>query len=94
MSSGKESYPKKRTYSEGELRRAVKEASDQAVKRILLLCIVAARDEFNLDEDGTVSFMDTMQRYINYQQSGLVSLDDASKSLKKNTGIDLRLSRW
>ena len=94
MSSGKKSYPKKRTYSEGELRRAVKEASDQAVKRILLLCIVAARDEFNLDEDGTVGFMDTMQRYINYQQSGLVSLDDASKSLKKNTGIDLRLSRW
>ena len=94
MSSGKKLYPKKRTYSEGELRRAVKEASDQAVKRILLLCIVAARDEFNLDEDGTVSFMDTMQRYINYQQKGLVSLDDASKSLKKNTGIDLRLTRW
>lgn len=94
MSSGKKKKFKPRLYTYGELKKAIRETSDQAVARILLLCIVAARDEFNLDENGTVRFMETMQRYIGYEKKGLVNLDDASKSLKKQTGIDLRLTRW
>ena len=94
MSSGKKKYPKKRMYSEGEVRRAIREASDQAVARIMLLCIVASRDMFHLDENGVNEFMETMARYIDYEKKGLVSLDDASNSLKKQAGIDLRLTRW
>lgn len=91
MSGGKKKYPKKRTYTEGEVRRAVKQTADDAVPRILLLCIVAARDEFNLDDDALVHFMETMERYIGYEQQGLINVKDASKSLKDRTGIDLRI---
>lgn len=94
MSGGKKKHPKAQFYSESELRRSVKDAGDQAVARILLLCLIAARDEFDLDEDGTVRFMDTMQRYIRYHKQGIISMDEASDALKRSTGIDLRLSRW
>lgn len=94
MSSGKKKFPKKRTYSEGEVRRAVREAADDSVKRIILLCVVASRDMFDLDEDGVIKFMETMQRYIGYEKDGLIDLNDASKSLKEKTGIDLKLRRW
>lgn len=94
MSSGKKKHPKKRTYSEGEVRRAIKEAADNAVARIMLICIVAARDEFDMDEDKLVQFMNTMQRYIGYANDGLVDMNAFSETLKNSTGIDLRLKRW
>lgn len=91
MSGGKKKYPKKKTYTEGEFRYAVKKVGDEAIARILLLCIVAARDQFDLDEDGIVEFMNTMQRYVEYEQKGLIDTKAASESLKKRTGIDLRI---
>ena len=94
MSGGKKKRPKARTYSESELRRGIRDATDDAVKRIMLLCIVAARDEFSPDAEKTVQFMETMARYIDYEKKGLIDLNTASDSLKKHTGIDLRLSRW
>ena len=94
MSGGKKKHQKAKMFSIGEVKRAIREAADDAVKRILLLCIVAARDMFDLDEEGTVKFMETMQRYINYEKDGLINLKDASDSLYKSTGIDLRLTRW
>lgn len=84
----------KKTYTEGEVRRAIKEAADEAVSRAMLLCILSARDEFDLDEEGVVKFMNTMQRYVEYCDSGLVGIKDYSEALKKTTGIDLRLTRW
>ena len=95
MSGGKKKVKtKKRMYSEGELRRGIREAADESVKRIMLLCITAARDEFDLDTKGTVKFMETMQRYIRHERNGLITLEDASDSLYKQTGIDLRLRRF
>jgi len=94
MSGGKKKkYPKKRTYSESEMRRGIKDAADDAVKRVMLLCIVAARDQFNLDDEGVVNFTGRMQRYVEWEKEGLVNLDDANASLKKH-GIDLQLRRW
>lgn len=58
------------------------------------MCIVGARDEFDLDDKGTVHFMETVQRYIGYEADGLVDLKDFSESLMHSTGIDLRISRW
>lgn len=94
MSGGKKKFPKKRTYTEAEHRKAIKETADDSVKRIMLICLAAADDMFKLDEDGLVRFMETMARYIRYHDDGTVNLDDYSKSLKNNAGIDLRLSRW
>ena len=91
MSGGKKKYQKTKTYSESELKRAVRNATEQAVARLLLLCIVAARDEFDMDEEKTVQFTDTMQRYIEYEDQGLIDMKAASESLKKRTGIDLRI---
>ena len=91
MSNKKKTYQKKRTYTEGEVRHMIRQVSDDAVARILLLCLVAARDKFDLDADGTVRFMQTMERYVEYEKMGIVNMKNASESLKKETGIDLWL---
>ena len=93
MSSGKKKYPKKRTYTEGEVRRIVHKCQDDAVKKIILLCATAARDEFDMDEEQFVNFLARMQRYVKNEGLGLVDIEDANKSLEKH-GIDLRLERW
>ena len=84
----------KRTYSEGEFRRAVKQVSDEAVAKILTLCVTAATDEFNLDDEGVVSFMERMERYVQYEEENKIKVRDAQNALKKATGIDLRVTRW
>ena len=94
MSGGKKKHPKKRMYSEWEVRKAIKEAADDSVKRIMLICLAAADDMFKPDEDGMVEFMQTMARYIKYQEEGKVDLNAYSKSLLNNCGIDLKLTRW
>ena len=93
MSGGKKQYPKKKTYSEGQMRKAVKDAAEEAIARILLLCVVAARDQFNMNEDKTVEFVETMQRYVDYESMGLIDLNTASDSLYKHTGIDIRIKK-
>lgn len=94
MSGGKKKPNRKRTYSQGEFIREVRQTCDDAVKRTMLMCIVAARDEFDMDEDKLMQFMQTMQRYIGYESDGLIDLKAYSDSLLKQTGIDLRLTRW
>lgn len=77
-----------------EVKKAIRDAADDSVARIMLICITAAKDEFDLDEEGTVHFMQTMQRYVGYFNDGTLDANDYSKSLKKSTGIDLKLRRW
>lgn len=94
MSGGKKKKYQKKTYTYGEMCKAIKQCSDDTVAKTILLCIVAARDMFDLDDDGIMEFMNTMTRYVGYEKDGLIDMDVASKSLKEKTGIDLRLSRW
>jgi hypothetical protein len=94
MSGGKKKRkPVRITYSAGEVNRLLKETADDATKKLLLICIVAARDKFDLDGDETVAFANVMQRYAGYLADGLLDLDAYSKSLYAQTGIDLRLVR-
>ena len=94
MSGGKKKRkPVKTTYSAGEVNRLLKETADDATKKLLLICIVAARDKFDLDGDETVAFADVMQRYAGYLADGVLDLDAYSKALYAKTGIDLRLVR-
>ena len=93
MSGGKKKKPKSKMYSESEVRRMVHKCNDEAVKKIMLLCVTAARDEFDMDEDKLVTFMGRMQRYVDNEAAGLFKLDVANESLKKH-GIDLKLARW
>lgn len=94
MSGGKKKRkPVRITYSAGEVNRLLKETADDATKKLLLICIVAARDKFDLDGDETVAFADVMQRYAGYLADGVLDLDAYSKALYAQTGIDLRLVR-
>ena len=93
MSGGKKKYYKKRTYTEGELAYITRQRADEAVKKILLLCVTAARDEFDMDEEQFVNFMCRMQRYVDSEAKGLVDIGVANESLKKH-GVDLRLTKW
>lgn len=94
MSGGKKKHPKKRMYSEGEVRRAILQAADDSVKRNMLVCVMAARDMFDLDEAGLVEFMETMQRYLKYLHENTVDINAFTKTLSEKTGVDIKLSRW
>lgn len=95
MSGGKKKYKKtKTTFTIGEVKRKIQEVADDAVARVLLICVVAAVDMFKLDDDRTVEFIHTMERYIQYEADGTLNLKKYSESLLESTGIDLRLRRW
>lgn len=94
MSSGKKKHTKKRTYSAGEVERAIKQAGDEAMKRIMLICVASITDEVEMTDEKLEEFLNRMQRYIEYQQQGIIDLEKYSETIYKKTGIDLRLSRW
>lgn len=94
MSSGKKKHKKQRMYAESEVKRAIRESSDEAVKRIMLICIAASDDMFKMNDEQLTTFMEIMQRYINYQKDGLIDLAAYSESIEKKTGISITLSRW
>ena len=85
---------KSRTYSESEFRKAIKQISDTAVSKIMTLCVTAAADEFDLDDEGVAKFMERMERYIRYEEQNLIKMKEVKESLKKSTGLELRISRW
>ena len=95
MSGGKKHKKyKKRTYSEGELRYIIHQSRDEMVAQLMYLFINAMTDMFSPTEDQLVEYMQTVQRYNSYIESGLVDYKTAVDSIEKTTGVKLNLSRW
>lgn len=95
MSGGKKKPKyKKKTYSEGELRHIIHRSRDEMVAQLMYLFINAMTDMFSPTEDQLVEYMQRVQRYNGYIESGLVDYKTAVKSIKDKTGVELNLSRW
>ncbi len=94
MSSGKKKHPKRKTYTQGEMRQIVQASRDEVVARALILAICSAREMFDMDEEMVVRYMENVQRWNRFLSDGVISIDDLFSSLKKQTGIDLKLTRW
>lgn len=94
MSSGKKKYPKKRTFSEGEMRHIIHQSRDEVIMQLMYLFVNAVTDQFEPTEDELVEFMQRVQRYNGYISAGLVDYKVAAQSILNKTGVDLRLSRW
>ena len=96
MSNGKRknNRDKKRTYSEGEVRHTIHQSRDEMVAQLMYLFINAMTDMFSPTEDQLVEYMQTVQRYNGYIESGLVDYKTAVDSIEKKTGVRLNLSRW
>lgn len=94
MSGGKKKYPKKRTYSEGEVQRLIRQSRDDVVTQVMYLFVSAVADQFSPTEEELVELMDRVQRYNGYISAGLVDYKVATESIKKKTGVELNLSRW
>ena len=95
MSGGKKKPKyKKKTYSEGELRHIIHKSRDEMVAQLMYLFINAMTDMFSPTEDQLVEYMQTVQRYNGYIESGLVDYKTAVKSIKDKTGVELNLTRW
>ena len=96
MSNGKRKNKRyvKKTYSEGELRHIIHQSRDEMVAQLMYLFINAMTDMFSPTEDQLVEYMQTVQRYNSYIESGLVDYKTAVDSIEKTTGVRLNLSRW
>ena len=95
MSGGKKKPKfKRRTYSEGELRHIIHQSRDEMVAQLMYLFINAMTDMFSPTEDQLVEYMQRVQRYNGYIESGLVDYKTAVDSIEKTTGVRLNLSRW
>lgn len=95
MSGGKKrNKHKKRTYSEGEMRYIIHQSRDEMVAQLMYLFINAMTDMFSPTEEQLVEYMQRVQRYNGYIESGLVDYKTAVKSIKDKTGVRLNLSRW
>ena len=95
MSGGKKKPKfKRRTYSEGEVRHIIHQSRDEMVAQLMYLFINAMTDMFSPTEDQLVEYMQTVQRYNGYIESGLVDYKTAVKSIKDKTGVELNLTRW
>ena len=94
MSGGKKRKYTKKSYSEGELRHIIHQSGDEMVAQLMYLFINAMTDMFSPTEDQLVEYMQTVQRYNSYIESGLVDYKTAVKSIKDKTGVELNLSRW
>lgn len=96
MSNGKRKNKRyvKKTYTEGEMRHIIHQSRDEMVAQLMYLFINAMTDMFSPTEDQLVEYMQTVQRYNSYIESGLVDYKTAMESIKKTTGVDLKLSRW
>ena len=95
MSGGKKKPKyKKKTYSEGELRHIIHQSRDEMVAQLMYLFINAMTDMFSPTEDQLVEYMQRVQRYNGYIESGLVDYKTAVKSIKDKTGVELKLTRW
>lgn len=95
MSGGKKHNKyKKRTYSEGELRHIIHQSRDEMVAQLMYLFINAMTDMFSPTEDQLVEYMQRVQRYNSYIESGLVDYKTAVDSIEKKTGVRLNLTRW
>lgn len=93
MSSGKKKRKPKRTYSEGEYVRAVRMATDDATMKLILMYLAAVTEMFDLDENKMLEVVNTLKRYQEYEEMGLVPLEKYSDVLQKH-GVDLRLRRY
>lgn len=94
MSGGKKRKYTKKSYSEGELRHIIHQSRDEMVAQLMYLFINAMTDMFSPTEDQLVEYMQTVQRYNSYIESGLVDYKTAVKSIKDKTGVELKLTRW
>jgi len=94
MSGGKKRKYTKKSYSEGEMRYIIHKSRDEMVAQLMYLFINAMTDMFSPTEDQLVEYMQRVQRYNGYIESGLVDYKTAVKSIKDKTGVELNLSRW
>ncbi len=94
MSGGKKRKYTKKSYSEGEMRYIIHKSRDEMVAQLMYLFINAMTDMFSPTEDQLVEYMQRVQRYNGYIESGLVDYKTAVKSIKDKTGVELNLRRW
>lgn len=95
MSGGKKHNKyKKRTFTEGEVRHIIHQSRDEMVAQLMYLFISAMTDMFKPSEDELIEYMERVQRYNGYIESGLVDYKTAVDSIEKITGVRLNLSRW
>lgn len=94
MSGGKKRKHKRKTYTEGEMRYIIHKSRDEMVAQLMYLFINAMVDMFKPTEDQLVEYMQTVQRYNGYIESGIVDYKTAVDSIEKITGVRLNLSRW
>lgn len=88
----KNTASKKYYISEKQLERIKQKVTKEVTDKVCLLFLVAAMDEFKLDEDALCRLMELVSRYTKYIDDKLVKMEEVRQIIEKNTGM--KLTGW
>ena len=76
--------------TEAELRKMLKEASDTATHRTIILFAAAMQDEVKADDDMICNTAMCAYRYVGYIEKHIVKLKEVEEIIEKKSGLQLK----
>lgn len=92
MKRAKVKKQRKITLTEAELRKLIKEASDTATDRMIILFSAAMQDELGADDDAICNTALRAKRYTRYIESNITKLQEVESILEKKS--ELQFKGW
>ena len=86
----KNTASKKYYVSEKQLERVKQKVTKDVTDKVCLLFMVAAMDEYKLDEDALCKLMERVSRYTKHIDEKLVKMEEIRQIIEKNTGMKLK----
>lgn len=80
---------RKRVLTESQLRKEKRRAAQDATGRAMMLMLLAAQDELDLDEQTCEEILVRAGRYAKHYDEHLIRMQDIAEAMEKQTGLCL-----
>ena len=80
---------RKRVLTESQLRKEKRRAAQDATGRAMMLMLLAAQDELDLDEQTCEEILVRAGRYAHHYDEHLIRMQDIAEAMEKQTGMAL-----
>lgn len=88
--AGRKPKQKKISLTETQLKNARQDITTDAVSRVYLLFMLAARDEFGMSDKQMCNLTERFNDYAGRTDEMTVSMEEVKEIIKKNVGVELK----